>query len=267
MIIVSIFFTLLTIVFTTITTTLMGTACIIAALAGVRDREGSIFDHTPRVWSRILLMTAGVRVILHNPERAWGQGAQVYVSNHMSWFDIPTLSASLPRYKFVAKAELFKVPVFGPAIRAIGMVPIQRENRKAAFGAYDEAAAKIREGNSVVVFPEGTRGTDYPIRPFKKGPFVLAIAAGVPVVPVLTYGTREVLPRGSFLVRPTTVHIHLLEPVSVEGLDYSSRAELAERVRARIAEALAANYGIESPRQMRPEPSLSDDMEPSTTES
>lgn len=266
MIIVSLFFTVLTIVVTIITTTVMGSACIIAMMAGVKDKAGGIFDHTPRVWSRLLLITAGVRVVLHNPERAWGQGAQVYVSNHMSWFDIPTLSASLPRYKFVAKAELFKVPIFGPSIRAIGMVPIQRENRKAAFGAYDEAAAKIREGNSVVVFPEGTRGTEYPLRPFKKGPFVLAIAAGVPIVPVLTYGTREVLPRGSFLITPTTVHIHLLEPISTEGLDYGSRSELADRVRTSIADALATNYGIESVRQPRPEPAPRDDVQTSTSE-
>ena len=84
----------------------------------------------------------------------------------------------LPRYKFVAKAELFKVPIFGRAMRAAGMIEIQRDNRKAAFGAYDVAAERIRDGNSVVVFPEGTRGHAYPLRPFKKGPFVLAIAAG-----------------------------------------------------------------------------------------
>lgn len=266
MIVISLIFTLLTIVVTIVTTTVMGTACILAAMAGVKDRTGSIFDHTPRVWSKILLATAGVRVVLHNPERAWGQGPQVYVSNHMSWFDIPTLSASLPRYKFVAKAELFKVPMFGPAIRAIGMIPIQRENRKAAFGAYDDAAAKIREGNSVVVFPEGTRGNDYPIRPFKKGPFVLAIAAGVPVVPVLTYGTREVLPRGSFRVTPTIVHIHLLEPILVDGMDHSMRGELAEKVRSRIAEALAGHYGIQSPIQGGADVATIADSQTSNTE-
>lgn len=176
------------------------------------------------------------------------------------------LSASLPRYKFVAKAELFKVPMFGPGIRAIGMVPIQRENRKAAFGAYDEAAAKIREGNSVVVFPEGTRGSEYPLRPFKKGPFVLAITAGVPVVPVLTYGTREVLPRGSFLITPTTVHIHLLEPVPVEGLDYNARGELSDTVRTRIADALLEHYGIESTRRPEPVVAVRNDMQPSNNE-
>src|SRR5207249_2699146 len=95
-----------------------------------------------------------------------------------SWFDVPALAKILPRYKFVAKAELFKVPIFGRGMRIVGMIEIQRENRKAAFGAYDVAAEKIRSGSSVIVFPEGTRGHAYPLRPFKKGPFVLAIAAG-----------------------------------------------------------------------------------------
>jgi 1-acyl-sn-glycerol-3-phosphate acyltransferase len=129
------------------------------------------------------------------------------------------------------------------------MVPIQRQNRKAAFGAYEEAAKRIREGNSVIVFPEGTRGDEYPLRTFKKGPFVLAIDAGAPVVPVLIHGAREVIRRGSMLVHPRTVHVHLLEPVSVDGLDYDDRDVLAEKVRSRIAEALEAEYGIESPPQ------------------
>jgi 1-acyl-sn-glycerol-3-phosphate acyltransferase len=168
------------------------------------------------------------------------------MSNHLSWFDIPTLAGSLPRYKFVAKAELFKVPVFGPAIRAIGMVPIERQNRKAAFGAYDVAAAKVRAGNSIVVFPEGSRGSDYRIRPFKKGPFVLAIAAGVPIVPVLLHGTHDVFPKGSMLVRSGPVDIHLLEPVPTAGLDLGQRDQLAETVRTRLVDALRSLYGIES---------------------
>jgi 1-acyl-sn-glycerol-3-phosphate acyltransferase len=101
----------------------------------------------------------------------------------------------------------------------------------------------------VVVYAEGTRGDDYPLRAFKKGPFVLAIDAGAPIVPVLIHGTREVIRRGSMLVHPGKVDVHLLEPVSVEGYDYDGRDELAEKVRSRIAEALATHYGIESPPQ------------------
>jgi 1-acyl-sn-glycerol-3-phosphate acyltransferase len=223
-----------------------GVGAIIAGLFGVEDKPGGIFDNTPRVWSRIMLWAAGLHSVVHNPERMAGGDPRIYMSNHLSWFDIPALAGALPRYKFVAKAELFKVPVFGPAIRAIGMVPISRQNRKAAFAAYDVATEKIREGNSVVVFPEGSRGYDYRIRPFKKGPFVLAIAAGVPIVPILLHGTHDVFAKGTMLVRPGQLDIHLLEPVPTAGLDLSDREQLADTVRSRMVAALSSIYGIES---------------------
>ena len=152
----------------------------------------------------------------------------------------------LPRYKFVAKAELFKVPIFGPAMRSVGMIEIQRENRKAAFGAYDVAAERIRAGNSVVVFPEGTRGNAYPLRPFKKGPFVLAIAAGVPIVPIIVHGTIEIMPKGSLWAHPGTIDIHLLEPVKTSGVDYDHREALMQTVRKRMADAMLELYGVEA---------------------
>jgi 1-acyl-sn-glycerol-3-phosphate acyltransferase len=229
-----------------VATTIGGVSAMIAGLFGVEDREGGIFDHTPRVWSRIILWAGGIKTYVHNAERMAGGEPRIYMSNHLSWFDIPALASVLPRYKFVAKAELFKVPIFGPAIRAIGMVPIDRQAGKAAFAAYEVAAARIRAGNSVVVFPEGSRGNDYAIRPFKKGPFVLAIAAGVPIVPVLLYGTHDVFAKGTMLVRSGPLHIHLLEPVPTAGLDLSARDELAQTVRSRLVDALASHYGIQS---------------------
>lgn len=229
-----------------IATTVGGVGAVGARLIGVEDREGGIFDNTPRYWSRVVLWGVGTTVTVHNPARMAGGEPRLYLSNHLSWLDIPALAGVLPRYKFVAKSELFKVPIFGPAIRAIGMVPIERQNRKAAFAAYRVAAEKIQAGNSVVVFPEGSRGDSYPIRAFKKGPFVLAIAAGVPIVPVLLHGTRDILGKGHWILRPGRVDVHLLEPVPTAGLEYSDREELAETVRTRIVDALASIYGIES---------------------
>jgi 1-acyl-sn-glycerol-3-phosphate acyltransferase len=126
------------------------------------------------------------------------------------------------------------------------MIEIQRENRKAAFGAYEVAAERIKGGKSVVVFPEGTRGTTYPLRPFKKGPFVLAIAAGVPIVPIILHGTIEVMPRGTLWVHPGTIDIHLLEPVITTSVDYDHREELMNTVRTRMADAMRDLYGIEA---------------------
>lgn len=232
-----------------IVTLIIGGSCVIAAVFHVKDRAGSVYDLAPRWWSKIVLFMTGVRVSVHNIERAEIGKAHIFVSNHVSWYDIPTLASCLHRTKFVAKAELFKIPVFGAAMKAVGMISIERQNRKAAFAAYDDAAERIREGNCVVVFPEGTRGYDYRIRPFKKGPFVLAIAAGVPIVPILIHGTLDVIERGSILVHPRRVDVHFLQPVSVEGYDYEQRDALASVVRERIAEALSRIYGIEGEEQ------------------
>jgi len=237
--------TVMTLITVAIVTTVLGAIVISAGLLGVRDRPGGIYDKVPRWWSRAVLWAGGVTVRIHGWENGGAGEPRVFAANHVSWFDVPTLASTLPRYKFVAKAELFKVPIFGPGIRAIGMIEIHRENRKAAFGAYDLAADKIRAGNSVVVFPEGTRGRTYQLRPFKKGPFVLAIAAGVPIVPVIVHGTIEVLRRDSFWAHPGTVDIHLLEPVMTDGTDYDHREVLMARVRARMEEAMQRLYGVE----------------------
>ena len=226
-------------------TLVIGLTVVVAAMLGVKDKPDGLFDKAPRWWSSLVLWAAGVKVNVHGFETLNAAEPHIYASNHVSWFDVPALAKILPHYKFVAKAELFKVPVFGHGMRAVGMIEIQRENRKAAFGAYDVAAERIRAGSSVVVFPEGTRGREYALRPFKKGPFVLAIAAGVPIVPIIVHGTIEIMPKGSLWVHPGTIDVHLLEPVSTTGVDYDHREALMQTVRTRMADAMRDTYGVE----------------------
>ena len=242
---ISFFRTILLYVTALFATTILGLSVIIGALLGVKDKPNGLFDNVPRWWSILMMWAAGVKVRVHGMENLRPGEPHIFTSNHVSWFDIPALAKILPRYKFVAKAELFKVPIFGHGMRAVGMIEIQRENRKAAFGAYDVAAERIRSGNSVVVFPEGTRGRAYPLRPFKKGPFVLAIAAGVPIVPIIVHGTIEIMPKGSLWVHPGTIDVHLLEPVSTTGVDYDHREALMQTVRTRMADAMRDTYGVE----------------------
>ena len=238
--------TIFTIITAFVVTTVLGLVTIIAGLVGVEDKPGGIYDTIPRWWSRSVMWAAGIKVRVHGLGNNDDAEPRIFASNHVSWFDVAGLAKVLPRHKFVAKAELFKVPIFGRAMRAAGMVEIQRENRKAAFGAYEVAAERIRHGNSVVVFPEGTRGHDYRLRPFKKGPFVLAIAAGVPVVPIIVHGTIEILRKGSFRVHPGTIDIHLLEPISTTTVDYDHREALMQTVRTRMADAMRDLYGVEA---------------------
>lgn len=239
--------TFLVIVTLLVNTNVLGALVILASYFGVRYRPGNIMAKAPRWWAKSLLRAGGVKVVLHDAHRASPEAPHVFVSNHVSWFDVLALAAELPRYNFVAKAEIFRVPVFGRGAKAVGTIPIQRENRKAAFAAYEEAARRIRNGDSVVVFPEGTRGTTYALRPFKKGPFVLAIASQAPIVPTVVHGTIEVLPRGSFWARAGTVHVHFLEPVPTAGLNYEDRDALANTVYQHMAEAMEQLYGVPSP--------------------
>jgi 1-acyl-sn-glycerol-3-phosphate acyltransferase len=238
--------TLLTIVTMVLVTPVLATIVIVAGLFGVPNRPGGVYDRIPRLWSRLALFLAGVRLELHGDEVLRQIKPRVFVSNHVSWYDIFTLLAILPRYRFVAKAELFRIPLFGTAARRAGTIPIQRENRKAAFQAYEEAAREIHGGASVVVCPEGTRGDSYALRPFKKGPFVLAIAAEAPVVPVVVYGTREVQARGSFVIRSATVHVHFLEEIATVGLTYEDRDRVADECWRRMAATLEREHGVSS---------------------
>lgn len=230
-----------------VATPLFGGAVAIAAALRIPNREGGLYDWCARSWARTLLAAAGVRVRLHGTEHIGGGAPRVFVSNHVSWYDVFALGAELPKYRFVAKAELFRIPIFGAGARAVGTIPIDRENRSLAFQSYEKAGEFIRAGNPVVVFPEGTRGPSYALRPFKKGPFVLAIASGVPIVPTIVYGAMEVLPRDRFTVRSGVVDVHFLEPVPTAGLEYSDRDALAREVHDRMSAAMRELYGVESP--------------------
>jgi 1-acyl-sn-glycerol-3-phosphate acyltransferase len=168
----------------------------------------------------------------------------VYIANHVSWYDIFTLAPIIPRYTWIAKAELRKLPLFGRAAETAGIVFIDRDNKKAAFESYKRAADDVRRGRSVIIHPEGTRGRDYHLRPFKKGPFVLAIASQSAVIPTLLYGTREIMTKGSFIIRGGRVHIHFLEPVPTQGYTYDDRTRLMEIVWSRMATEMQRLYGV-----------------------
>lgn len=229
-----------------VSTVIFGGWVVLAALFGVRDRRRSPYDRAPRYWGRMNLWVSGVRVVEHDADRKRGD-RHIFVANHLGFHDVFALAARLRWVKFVAKAELFRIPLFGRAMLAAGMVPIERANRKAAFGSYSIATQRIGAGASVAVYPEGTRGHEYALRPFKKGPFVLAIQAQAPIIPVLIHGALEIQPKGEFRVRPGTMHLHYLAPIETTGLTYEDRSELARRTYEAMAACLLDTYGVGSP--------------------
>lgn len=224
-------------------TPFFGGACIIAAFFGRANRPGSVFDWAPRQWARVILAAAGVRVTIHGDEYRRGS-RHIFVGNHVSWFDVFALAAHLRWFKFVAKAELFRIPIFGRAMRAAGMISIERQNHTQARASIDRAGAAIQEGASVILFPEGTRGRSYELRPFKKGAFVLAIETQSPIVPVAIHGTIAIQPKGRTLIRPGRVDVHFLPPVETVGATYNDRDRLASEVKARIGDCLTRLYGV-----------------------
>lgn len=192
-----------------------------------------ICDSSPRQWSRLMLWCAGVDVVLENDGVIDPDRPQVLVANHVSWFDVLALLAATPgRALFVAKKEIARVPVFGRAIRLCGHIFIDRKDRSRAFESLGAAQALLeKESPTIIMFPEGTRSRTGELQPFKKGAFVLAIQAGVDVVPAAIFGSRDIMKKGSMLIRPGTVRVRFAEPISVTGLTLQDRNELTERAR------------------------------------
>jgi 1-acyl-sn-glycerol-3-phosphate acyltransferase len=205
----------------------------VAGLFRVRHRSGGVYDWAGRDWARDILRAAGTPVVAEGLENIPRDRPVMYASNHSSMFDIWALFATLPgSVRFVAKRELFRIPLLGRAMLAVGHVPIDRAARKKAFEAYDEAARKIRSGTSVLVFPEGTRSRTGELLPFKNAPFGLAIAAQVPVVPIYVHHTFEILPKGAWRLRPRPIRLLVAPPISTTGLRPEDRQRLRDEVRA-----------------------------------
>lgn len=204
---------------------------ILASLAGVKLRPDGVYDRAAPAWGRKLLRLNGIDVSVQGAHHI-PSGPCVFVANHVSWVDIWALAANLPgRVRFLAKRELLLVPVFGWAMKRAGHIPIDRQNRRAAFDAYAEAVRLIQQGTRAIIFGEGTRSRSGNLLPLKKGPFVLAIQAGVPVVPVFLEGTYAVLPKGSIALKPQPIRILVAEPLATAGLTYEDRESLSERCR------------------------------------
>ncbi len=188
--------------------------------------------------AKIAMRLAGIRTRVEGQENI-PEGPCVFVANHTSNADPPAVVAAIPkRVALLAKKELFAIPIFSHALRAGEFVPVDRANPEAARTSVDEAIAKLRNGLSFAVFPEGTRSHDGRLHPFKKGSFVMAISAGVPIVPVSVAGSQRIMPKGAIAIRPGTIVVTFHPPISTAGLGLEERDRLAAEVRRVIASAL-----------------------------
>lgn len=215
-------------------------ALAVAATAGSLLRPGSnLTVRLGRVWARLVLGAGGVRVLYNGERHARERHPCIFMCNHQSAIDVWALVGALPDSTcFVAKRSLFRIPFIGWAMAAAGFVPIDRQDRSSAIGSLSRALEQVRAGRSLILFPEGTRSRDGRLGAFKKGPFHLALEAGVPVVPAAVSGSFGLLPPGALFLRPGQVRVSFAPPLDpraygpedVEGLLAAVRRAIAERL-------------------------------------
>ena len=195
----------------------------------------------PRTWAKIILAAGGVKVKvegLHNIDKG---GPYIFAANHQSQFDIFAMQGCFAfDFRWLAKKELFQIPLFGRAMQLAGYISIDRSHGREALKSLNEAAERIAAGTSVILFPEGTRSLDGKLHDFKSGGMVLAIKSGVPLVPVGISGTYEILPKGRLLAKPGHVIIRVGKPIETRQFAASQKHELAAKIQTEVARLISS---------------------------
>jgi len=221
--------TIIIYIFTVISTIVFGSLAIAVSLF---DRTGDNVHRVARMWAKSLLLVTCVKVRTRGLSNIDPGRSCIYMSNHQSNYDIPVLLGCLiVQFRWLAKAELFKIPLFGRSMRGAGYISIDRTNRKSAFRSLKRAAEIIRDGTSVLIFPEGTRSEYGKIKEFKKGGFVMAVDAGVPIVPVIIHGTLPIMQKHRLVIRPGQVSLDVLDPIETSGYTRKTKDDLIEKIR------------------------------------
>ena len=210
----------------------------ISIASSLFDRRGYMAHACARAWSWLILKTTGVRVHVEGLDRVRPGTTYIFVSNHQSIYDIPVLFASLPfQLRIIAKESLARFPVLGWHLRRGGHLFVDRQHPDRA-GILKRWRALVSEGLSLIIFAEGTRSADGRVARFKAGSFLLAIEAGLPVVPVAVTGTRAVMPKGRLRTEPAEVGLVVHDPIQPPALDAPTIQDakaLADQVHAIVS--------------------------------
>ena len=214
-----------------------------ALLIAITLKEIDLLYRVGHLGVRLGLALSGMKVVVEGAANIQRHRAAVYAVNHASNVEPPIIFDALhelfPRLRIVYKAELRKLPVLVRAFDLAGFVPLQRGKPEQSLPAIDGAAQALRDGNSFLIFPEGTRSRTGELLPFKKGGFILALKGQSPVVPIAISGSRNAMRKGSPLIYPVTVRVRIGEPVETSGMTLDDRDALVEVVRGRIQALLA----------------------------
>lgn len=208
----------------------------VSLLCSFFDKSGRIQHGVAQVWAKIILATLGAKPEVEGLEKIDISKAQVYVVNHLSAVDIPVLYACLPfQFRILAKKELFFYPFMGWHLKRSGQIPVVLENPKASVRSLNLAVAALKQGKSLVIFPEGGRSPDGQLQPFMGGAFYAAIKAHACVVPMALVGTFEMLKMNSFHIKPMPLHLFVGDPISTEGMSSRDLGRLTQQAQGVIA--------------------------------
>ena len=225
--------------FTPLATLLTSIATIFCTV--VLRRPAASVQGLAALWARSICVVSGVTVQVEGTETLQTGHPYIFAANHQSQFDIFAIQGFLGiDFRWLAKKELFRVPIWGAAMRRAGYIPIDRSHGRQAIKSLEKAAKKIAKGTSVIIFPEGTRSKDGKLQKFKSGAMLLAIKSGVPLVPVAISGTYDVLPKGHLLVRSGQVRIKVGQPIDTTKYRSKNKNELALLLQEAVADLFKA---------------------------
>jgi len=203
--------------------------------AFVGKSEQMIHDNVARFWANNILRVCGVKVVIEGVENIDDSSPKVYMSNHQSAFDIFALLGGLPvSFRFIMKQELMNIPVFGYASKKAGYIGIERKDPRKAIKSMNDAAIRIKNGSSVLIFPEGTRSTDGTLFAFKTGGFHLALKSGCDIVPISIVGSRDINPPRSIMIYSGTICIKIGKPIAVKEFSRHDIDKLISMTRSAI---------------------------------
>ena len=212
----------------------MSALCI---LANILFSQRKIDNAIIQSWGFLSTWWFGVEVELRGAERLPKEGC-VFLFNHTSFFDIFAMTRVIPGLRYGAKIELFSIPLFGTAMRRVGILPIARDNLREVIKVYDDAKVRFKAGEQFALAPEGTRQETEKLGPFKAGPFLLALQTQVPVVPVVIRGAAAIMPKGSVFPNSekwkSRVIVDVLAPIPTLGMSVDQKQELQQKVRAEM---------------------------------